>query len=189
MTTTQSPTPPSAENWASSFDEIQQLRLIYATLPTGAKMVLRTLTLDELAAVDGLPDDLLRVALLEMDPRGGIAGEIARLVRRSEESEDDTSVEEAQKLSQANVQLVNRLVQAAVVEPPLTLEQTETLDGFDKAMIAGIASRRIGFDAAGRRVGVEPLDTLATFRAKHGCAEDCSGCQETLLELSTAQPV
>lgn len=188
MTTTPENTPSApAESWASSFDEIQQLRLIYATLPTGAKIVLRTLTLDELAAIDGLPDDLLRVALLEMTP-GGIATEIARLVRRHEGSEDDTSVEEAQKLSQANVQLVNRLVQAAVVEPALTLEQVETLDGFDKAMIAGIASRRIGFDAAGRRVGVEPLDTFATFLREHGCAEGCPACEKSRLALSTVQP-
>ena len=173
--------PPSA--WASSYEEIQKLRLIYATLPTGAQMVLRALTLDELAAIEGLPDDLLKVAMLESTP-GGVAGEIARVLQK----DSDTSLDEAHKLSQSTAELVDRLVLAAVVEPALTAEQVTTLDGFDKAMIAAIASRRIVFDAAGKRVGVEPLETLATFRHEHSCAAACSACERTRLALSAVQP-
>lgn len=176
--------PSAADSWADSIEEIDRLKLIYATLPTGAKMVLRTLTLDELAAVDGLPEDLVRVAILEMSP-GGITGEIARIL----ESDDEDALGASQKLSEANLQLTNRLVQAAVVQPVLTAKHVETLDGYDKAMIAGIASRRIAFDAAGRRVGVEPLDTFATFREFHGCDDTrCEACEAARLALSTVQP-
>lgn len=173
--------PPSADNWATSFEELQKLRLIYATLPTGAQMVLRSMTLDELAAADGLPDDLLKVAMLETTP-GGVAGEIARVLH----TESDAALEDAHKLSQSTMELVDRLVLAAVIEPELTAEQVKLLDGFDKAMIAGIASRRIVFDAAGRRVGVEPLDTFRAWVEAHGCDDDCTACKTAVSLLSTA---
>jgi hypothetical protein len=139
-----------------SLDEWKGRRHIPATLPSGMNVILRTVTLDDLAAVEGLPDDLLRVALIEMTPNG-VPGEIARLLQ----SERPESLEASMRLSRDTVALRDRLVLAAVVEPVITADDVGSLDGFDKAMIADIASRQTVEDAAGRRVyGDQPIATF-----------------------------
>lgn len=141
--------------WAGTLDEWKGRRRIPATLPSGMRVVLQTVTLDELAAEDALPDDLLRVALLEATP-GGVPAEIARQL-----ASGDGSLERAQQVSRDAVALRDRLVLRAVAEPELTDDDVEALDGFDKAMIAAIASRQTEEDAAGRRVyGDQPLATF-----------------------------
>ncbi len=141
---------------AGSLEEWMGRRRIPATLPSGMKVVLRTVTLDELAAEEALPDDLLRVALIEMTPLG-VPGEIARELAQDTEE----ALERAQKVSRDAVVLRDRLVLLAVLEPPLTAEDVAGLDGFDKAMIADIASRLTVEDAAGRRLyGDQPIATF-----------------------------
>ena len=174
------PSPSAIESWAGSADEWGRRRLNNVECPSGMRIVLQSVTLDELAAEDALPDDLLVVALLETTP-GGVTGARAELLKL----ETPEGVAKAQKLSQDLVGLTNRLVLRAVVEPKLTLAQASTIDPYDKAMIVGIATRRLEFDAAGRRVGVEPLDTFATFREEHGCPEECPACSTSRDRLST----
>jgi hypothetical protein len=119
-------------------------------------VMLRTVTLDELAAEEAIPDDLLRVALIEMTPLG-VPGEIAREIA----SQDAGAQERALKLSRDAVALRDRLVLRSVLEPRLTADDVADLDGFDKAMIADIASRQTVEDASGRRVyGDQPIATF-----------------------------
>lgn len=143
---------------AGTLDEWKGRRFIPATLPSGMRVLLRTVTLDELAAEEGLPDDLLRIALLEKTPLG-VPGEIARELA----PKTDEGLRNAEKVARDLVDLRDRLVLRSVVQPPLSADDVAELDGHDKAMIADIASRQTVEDAAGRRVyGEQPA--LATFR-------------------------
>ncbi len=144
----------AAKGWASSLAEAKRGRLIDMTGPSGARFTLQTLTLDDLAAEEGLPDDLLKIALLEMIP-GGVVAEIMSKVG------DPKTLKEAKKLSEDNVRLRDRLVLRAVVAPKLTANDVKVLDAYDKEMIAQICQRKVTLDAAGRRVGA---DALTTFR-------------------------
>ena len=159
-------------SWASSVAEAKRNARIDITGPSGTRYSLRALTLEDLIVIDGLPQDLLHAALLEMTPArtilrpdgsidtipGGIVGEIAEKTRLG----DPEQLEQARKLSQATVALRDRIVLEAVVAPRLKPADLADLDPFDKEMIVGIAQRRIVVDAEGKQVGA---DELAPFRA------------------------
>lgn len=141
---------------AGSLDEWKGRRRIPVTLPSGMHAVLRTVTLDELAAEEAIPDDLLRVTLIEMTP-GGVPVEIARQLAQ----QDDGALERARKLSHDAVALRDRLVLRSILEPAVTEDDLADIDGHDKAFIAGVASRQIVEDAAGRRIyGDQPIATF-----------------------------
>lgn len=150
----------NGEKWASSLAEAKRNAHIDITGPSGTRYTIRPLTLDELAAIDGLPDDLLRIALLETVP-GGVIEEISDKLRLG----DPESLKAAQQLSQDTVRLRDRIVLEAVVSPALKAKDVEALDPFDRHMIAGIAQRRVHEDATGKQVGADPL---ATFREAGG---------------------
>ena len=156
---------------ASSLAEWKRRSTIDVTLGSLTNVTIRPLTLDELAAQDGLPDDLLRVALLEQIP-GGVVAEISRQI----EAGDEKSLAAAKKLSDDNLKLRDRIVLAAVVAPKLTAKDLAALDPFDKAEIAAFAQRRETVDAAGRRVGAEALDTFRIVGEEHGCSPNCPAC-------------
>jgi hypothetical protein len=141
----------AAKPWASSLAEAKRNATVNFVSSSGTKWTVRPLTLDELAAEDGLPDDLLKVMLLEMIP-GGVVAEIAGKI-----SEGDQ--EAARKLAQDTVILRDRIVLRATVAPMLKPRDLDALDPYDKNEIAAVAQRRLGVDEEGR------LTTgLATFR-------------------------
>lgn len=174
--------PPSASNGVG---EWQRRRFAKATLPTGQEVTLRAVTLDELAALDALPDDLVAVAWYEKLP-GGISAQIP-----APELQTPEGAARARKLSQDTLALRDKLVLAAVVEPAITETDLPSLDPFDKDMVANLASRQDDLDATGRRVwGVEPLNTFQDFRDVHGCdagPEPCPGCAELVQRYSQVQ--
>lgn len=157
----------------SSLADWKKRATMDVTLTSGANVTIRALTLDELAAANGLPDDLIHVALLEQTA-GGVTGKIAEHLDRAK----PTDLADAKKLSNATLQLRDRLVLAAVVAPKLTAKDLAVLDPFDKAEIAAFAQRRLTVDAAGRRVGADALDTFRIVREEHGCAEGCEACAQ-----------
>jgi hypothetical protein len=142
--------------WASSLAEAKRNAQIDVTGPSGTQYTIRPLTLDELASEDGLPDDLLRAALLEMVP-GGLVMEISEKLRLG----DPESLQAARKLSEDTVRLRDRIVLKSIVAPAIREKDLAALDPFDKAMIAAIAQRKLSEDATGKQVGADPL---ATFR-------------------------
>lgn len=167
---------------AGTLAEWKARRRLDVTLPSGMPITMRTLTLSELAVADGLPDDLIRLALVEMQP-GGIVGEIGAELQKS----DEGALERAKKYAEDNLALRDRLILAAVLDPVMNEDDVRELDGFDKEMIAGIASRQLEFDAIGRRVGSEPLSTFRVFAATHHeqlSAEDCPACEEARRQFS-----
>lgn len=143
------------KQWASTLAEAKRGALIDMTGPSGTRYTVRALTLDDLVAEEALPDDLVRVALLDMIP-GGVVAEIMTKLQ------DPKSLKEAEKLSQDTVKLRDRLVLRAIVAPKVAARDIAGLDPYDKELIAQIAQRKVVLDAAGRRVGA---DALETFRA------------------------
>lgn len=164
---------------ASSLADWKERSRMEVTLPSGANAVLRTLTLDELASKEGLPDDLLHVAWLEQLP-GGAAAEIAR---RYEEG-DKRALAQAQKLAEARRELRDRLVLAAVVSPRITAKDVALLDPADREMIADLVQRRENVDAAGRRVGADRLDSFRGVCDVLARSESDPARRALLLELA-----
>lgn len=163
---------PSASDWKpSSLADWKRRATMDVTLSSGARVTIRALTLDELAANDALPDDLIRVAMLEQIP-GGVVTEISEQLKKG----DADSLAAAEKLSKDNLALRDRVVLAAVVTPRLAAKDLNGLDPFDKADIAAFAQRRLTVDAAGRRVGADALDTFRIVAEEHGCPADCAAC-------------
>lgn len=166
----------------SSLADWKKSSTIDVVLGSGAHVTIRPLTLDELAANGALPDDLLRVAMLEQIP-GGVVSEIAEQLQKG----DPDSLKAAKKLSEDNLQLRDRVVLAAVVAPKLKPADLQHLDPFDKSMIAEFAQRRRTIDAAGRRVGAHALDTFRVVAEEHGCPPDCPACNATARRVFSLQ--
>lgn len=153
---TSAPEPGSLEEWR------HRSVMRDVTLPSGMQVDLRAVPIDELAAVEGLPLALQRVALLHAS--GGFETTLAEMVVREDGEHAGT------RLLEDNRQLFCRLVRLAVVGPRPVVDALaalpeddplEGIDEFDKRMIAEIAQRLISQDAAGRRVyGAQPLATF-----------------------------
>lgn len=153
--------------------------LMQVTLPSGAQVLLRAVTLDELFAEEAMPEHLIQAAVLSMQP-GGVVRKIAAHVAAGEHDEAD-------RLSRDNVGLRDRLVLRAVVEPRLTEDDLADLDVFDKAMIAELAQRVRVTDAAGRRVGADALDTFRTVASQLANVEVDETRRTLLVELAGLQ--
>lgn len=126
--------------------------LMRPTLPSGTKITMRALTLDELFAEGAVPEDLVQVALLNMQP-GALIRRLAGHVAADER-------EQADKLSRDNLALRDRLVLVAVVAPKLSEADLAEIDPYDKAMIAQLAQRLIDTDAEGVKIGADSLDAF-----------------------------
>lgn len=187
---------PSSNGWAGSVEEWHGRSLHHIELLSGMKIDMRFCTLGELISQGDLPDDLLKLALAEYAEADQPGGGVTRMIREQlEVAGDDTATEEeraaaetqAAELGRQAAALVRAQVAYAVVSPALTVEQLADprFPQQDLEMIAGILNRRVSFDAAGRRIGVEPLDTFATFLQEHECQPDCSACQASRDRLST----
>lgn len=168
-----------ADAWADTLEEAKAKTLMNVTLPTGARFTLRAVTLDELFAEDAVPEDLVQVAVLSLQP--------GALVRRMASHVDEGDTDAADKLSRDNLALRDRLVLRSVVAPTIDEADLAELDPYDKSMIAMLAQRLIDTDAEGRKVGA---DSLATFRSacvELAGAEADEARRALLLELAEVQ--
>jgi hypothetical protein len=145
--------------WApSSLAEAKRNATVNMTASSGTRYAVRPMTLDELVAANGMPDDLIRAALLDTirDNKGisALSLEIAGKLQAG----DKQSLADATKLSRDTVELRNRLVLAAVQAPKLKAKDLEALDPYDLAEIAAVAQHRLTVDEEGRLA-----DPLANF--------------------------
>jgi len=145
--------------WApSSLAEAKRNAVVNMTASSGTRYSVRPMTLDELVAANGMPDDLIRAALLDSirDNKGvsALSLEIAAKLQAG----DKRSLGEATKLSRDTVALRDRLVLAAVQAPKLKPKDLVALDPYDLAEIAAVAQHRLIVDEEGRLA-----DPLATF--------------------------
>lgn len=142
-----------AENggWGDSAATIAGRRHMHATLPSGARVVLKTITLDEAIAVGGMPDDLLSIAIAEN----------ARVtIPLMAQEMRDGNADKVREMARDLLAMRERLCVAAIVSDEAE-EIVKALDGYDREMIADLCQRRTNVDAAGRRFGHE---TLGQFR-------------------------
>ena len=143
------------QEWADTVEEIAAARLMDVTLLSGAKVTLQTVTLDELALEDGIPGDLIEVAIL--DSADLLLPTMLEHVRAQRP-------DEVQRLSRNAIVLADRIALRAIVRPDPTEALIEALDGFDKKMILEIAQRKRGTDATGKAVTAQVLADLEPFR-------------------------
>lgn len=177
------PAPANGVPRADTLADVKRKALFTITAPSGAVYTLRALTLDDLAAEEGLPDDLLRVVLLDAHKPGGVSAEISSAVTKR----GDDGLAEARKLSSSLLEVRDRIVVAAVAEPKLKPADVKQLDPYDRQMIADFAQRRVNVDASGRQVGADTLDTFRAVCRQLARAQADEGRKQTLLELAEIQ--
>jgi hypothetical protein len=155
------------------------------TLPSGMRVQARVLGLASMARLDGLPTELtdavvLHVANLE---NGGLPAVIGVELAK-QKTDPEAAGRLAKHVSDFN-ELSKHLVAAALVDPVMTVDDLQAVPDEDLEMLMRIVTGRAAFDAAGVRIGVEPVDAWATFRDEHKCAPDCAHCVEARRRLSS----
>jgi hypothetical protein len=178
--------PTAAEAWAA--------RTYTATLDSGQEAEFRLPSIGEMAAFGDLPEDLLEIAMLEWDDPGAAvrmaAAPIVALTHDSPDEErqaaDEKATDIAKRIGRYNLHLVSR----ALVNPKLTPAELATVPYSDVEMLSDLIMRRRGVDAAGRYVGVVPLDEFQVVLGAHGvgrCAPGCSACETARRELAAGE--
>lgn len=177
--------------WADS-KEAWQGRVHDAVLTSGIKVTYRDLSLAEFAFLEELPTELLEMALAEW----GTPGAALEYVREplndlkakpTRKQEQDARTESERRL-EALTQLNRELVAHALVDPKMTAEELRAVPMPDLEMLSLLINRKLVYDAAGRRVGVVPVETFQEVVAAHGlerCAPDCPACEEARRALAT----
>ena len=182
-------TPASSNGWADTADDWAQRKRHRVVMPSGTKAVIEIPMLGALVLANAVPDDLAELARNEITHELGLLGAYAEQAAELSRSEDEDAIAKTTALTTDFGRLLKWLVaEYVLVEPNLTVEQLSD-DRFpleDLDWLYGVATRRTSEDALGRRLGVARLDEFATFRDKHGCAQDCEHCVEVLDAYSTA---
>jgi hypothetical protein len=142
----------------SSLAEAKRNAVANFTSSSGTRWSVRPMTIDELLALNGMPDDLIRVALLDSVRITAQSSALTLEIHEKIKAGDKQSLAEARKLSTDLVELRNRLVIAAVQAPKLKAKDLAQIDPYDLDEIAAVAQHRLVVDEAGRLI-----DPLATF--------------------------
>ena len=174
----------TAEQWMNTIHD--------AILPSGRRVRFRDVTLVELIQHDSLPEDLLELALAEWG-RPGAATEQA--LQPLQELPEDASKAQRAKAGKQSRQVVDRiravnrqLIALALVEPEMTAEQLDQVPYADLELLTALINRKTSYDAAGRHVGVVPLDRFQLVLEAHGVEHDpqsCPACATLRWTLST----
>lgn len=165
------------------------------TLASGQKVTLRVFGPGELILRDAMPDmrDVVTLAVLkdlQLDAAVGIAKSALELATNGDEAEQRQKFQERLRAEhQRNKLLVSR----ALVEPQLTPEELDEVPWEDVEELVRICTGKQAFDARGVRVGVERIDSWATFQGWHRdgpcLGEDCPRCAGALGDLSSLHMV
>lgn len=189
MSTTEK-TQPSAEAWAGTAAEWAD-KVHDATLPSGMQVSFRFPSLGEIIELGALPKDLLEIAVAEWADPGAAARIAAEPYAELPDEPTDEQQEQADEVARAVSEKIARLnrhiVARALVAPQMTAPELAAAPYSDVEMLARLINRIDPFDAAGRRIGPEPITTFRVFADEHGCAPDCAACAASRRELSTVQ--
>ncbi len=150
------------------------------TLPSGAVVRIKIPDLSLLLAGGAVPDRLRTVALRQLT-------EDIRDAQASPAAVDAPPIEIDEEHLVGLAELTRWLVAQTLVEPEVT--EVEIEDGIvpneDILMLTQFASRERTVDAAGMRLGVEPIDRWEVWRGFHGCPDDCEHCSAAVEALTT----
>jgi hypothetical protein len=165
-----------------------------AILPSGIKVTFRDLSLAEFAMLEQLPTDLLDLAVAEWgNPGSGSDYALAPFqelnqLEKPTKAQRQAAEKETRKRFDALAELSREVVAAALVEPKLTADELRGIPMPDLEMLSLLVNRQLAIDAAGRRVGVVPVETFQVVLEAHGherCAPDCETCEEARRTLAT----
>lgn len=180
--------PPEPDGWADSAETWSKRAGPHnVTLKSGQKVTFRLMALGELALRGAVPtelNDLVSLGLMNKST-GGVDAALA-----AEALEASTSPEAHARFHKhlaESWELTKLLTIEATVSPTVTMEMIEGGDVpfEDLEELALLIQGRQPFDSRGVTIGVEPIETLAQFPEKHGCAQDCQACRAALQELSS----
>lgn len=157
------------------------------TTKSGQPIEFRLMGLGELTLRGLLPTQLRELVSLDVlnKAQGGIAAVIADdIVKAVDGPEQQETLD--RHLSEL-YELNKHLVAAALVEPPLTVEQLAEIPFEDLEECVRLITGQQPFDSRGVRVGVEPLDTFARFHHHHklGPVAGCQGCADLQHDFSS----
>lgn len=171
MAATQASQATSKANW-------KKLSVHKVTLATGAVVRMRIPNLALLMKNDAVPEQLRGVALKELSgltkPEVNDAGEI----KLPELTEADVN---------SLYELYEWIVCEALIDPVLTPEELGDYPQEDLELITQIATRERTTDAAGVRLGVDPVSRWEVWRQHHHCADDCEACTGVAQAFSTVE--
>ena len=177
--------------WADS-KETWRSRVHDAVLPSGIKVTYRDPSLGDYAFLQALPTELLEMALDEWGDPGAALDYVREPLRNLKEKPTAKQQKEARTESErrleALTELNRELVAHALVEPKMTAEELREVPMPDVEMLSLFVSRKLVFDAAGRRVGVVPIETFQAVLEAHGherCDPACPACEEARRALAT----
>jgi len=158
---------------AATLSELQASREIVAVGPSGAAYKIRPLNLERYALSGHLPAELRKIAL------SGATGVDAALG-----GDEDALVEHGEQVRD----YMDDLVRQVVVEPDLAGVDLDELHPADYKWLVRIAMGEEDRDGEERRLwGREPLSVWGTFRAEHGCSEDCESCDRLRRSVAEIQ--
>jgi len=193
MSTSEHAPPQPAESWAGTADEWAG-KVHNAELPSGMRVSFRFPSLGEMIELEALPADLLEIAVAEWAEPGAAAqlaaqpyAELAEQDEEPTEEQREQADEHARAISEKVARLNRHLVARALVAPRLTIEELARAPYSDLEMLARLINRLDPFDAAGRRIGPEPITTFLVFAEEHECAPGCPACETARGRLSTVQ--
>lgn len=172
------PKNPKPESWAGTAGSWKKRGGPHRiTLPSGMRVTARVLGLSQLARLEGLPEDLTDAVVVHVVnlEKGGLPAAIGAELSKAGHGDEDAAEKANQYIADFG-RLTKHLVAEALVEPELKVDELDEVPEEDLEMLMRIVTGRQGFDAAGVRIGVEPLDAWATFRDEHRCAPHCPAC-------------
>lgn len=162
------------------------------TLKSGQKLTIKVYGVGELLLLGAIPEDLRDTVGLHLinRHRGGIDAVIGAELLDLNGSDPAKSERFQQRLRDA-ARLTKTLVLEALRPsyPDLTLEELDEFPWDDLEELMRLCTGQEAFDSRGVRVGVERIDSWATFQDEHRdgpcLGEGCPGCARAREALSS----
>jgi hypothetical protein len=179
--------PPTPEAWAGSAGSWKKRGGPHRSLSPPGSACSRTCSASpSWPELEGLPDDLTDAVVMHVVnlEHGGLPAAIGAELSKAATATSRRPRRRTKYIADFG-RLTKHLVAEALVEPELTVDDLDEVPEEDLEMLMRIVTGRQTFDAAGVRIGVEPLDAWATFRDEHGCPPDCEACVKARGRLSS----
>lgn len=176
---------PTTSEWADTkqawLDRVHDVEI-----PSGIKVTFRDVSLADFMLLETLPTDLLDIAVEEWSNPGSALARVNEPIRQLEEIKKPTKAQRAEADTERKkrfgqlAELNRELIAVALVEPKLTADELRDIPMPDLEMLSLFVNRQLVEDAAGRRVGVVPINRFRVVLAEHGieqCDPDCEACE------------
>jgi hypothetical protein len=188
---------PSSNGWADSKTAWKKRAGPHnVTLGSGTKVTIKVFGVGELLLHNAIPEtlrDTVALHLLNLN-QGGISAVIGGdLIELNRNGTDPAESEKFQQRLRASAELTKLLVVEALVDPKLTLDELDEIPWEDQEELMRLCTGQQAFDSRGVRIGVEPVDSWATFQDEHRdgpcMGADCERCQRARQALSSLHVV